>query len=259
MKNKFTNKWALITGASSGIGQAIAEELARQGCSLLLLARREEKLHQHSEYLKARFDSDIHIYKCDLNQIEQVDHVLKDISSKNISIDFLVNNAGCGVYGRFVQNDPKKLENMLDLNVKALTVLCNRVLPEMLKRGSGQILNVASLASFQAMTNFAAYAATKAYVLHFSEALDEELVRSGVRVQCLCPGPVKTEFFNEAGMTDMQWGPRKRFFQTSQKVAEEAVKCLKNNKRIHLTRSFYKLLVFWQRFLPRSWVVKLSS
>lgn len=186
---------ALITGASAGIGREFARQLAERAGTLVLVARRQERLEELREELMARHPGlRVQVHTTDLSQRDAVDELLEWIAAQDFALDLLINNAGLGDLGPFATADPVRVEQMMEVNMVALTRLTRALLPGMIERRYGAILNVSSSASFLPISNFAVYAATKAYVTSFSEALRGELHGSGVHVSALCPGPVRTEF-----------------------------------------------------------------
>jgi uncharacterized protein len=186
---------ALITGASAGIGWEFARQLAARAAFLLLVARREDRLNELRDELRRRNSTlQIEIRPADLSDQAQVDALGEWIARENVVIDLLVNNAGLGDSGPFATSDATRLKEMMNVNMSALTLLTRSVLPQMTARKRGTILNVSSSAGFLPIPDTAVYAASKAYVTSFSEALRAELHGSGVSVTALCPGPVHTEF-----------------------------------------------------------------
>ena len=184
---------ALITGASSGLGAEFARQLAHRATTLVLVARRADRL----EALKRELDRPgltIHCCQIDLSERAQVEELVAWLASTGVNINLLVNNAGLGDRGRFENSDWERVRQMLDVNIGALTQLTLALLPTLKAQAGAAILNVSSVASFIPMPKLAVYAATKAYVSSFSEAIRAELRGTGVRVTTLCPGPVSTEF-----------------------------------------------------------------
>ena len=189
------NCHALITGASSGIGREFAKQLATHASLLVLVARREERLEELRDELKAAHPRlRVEVRPTDLAEAAQIASLLDWIAAERFPLDLLVNNAGLGDLGAFANAEMEKLNRVMLVNIVALTRLTRSLLPAMIARKRGAILNVSSSASFLPMANFAVYAATKAYVTSFSEALRSELRGTGVSVTALCPGPVQTEF-----------------------------------------------------------------
>jgi uncharacterized protein len=186
---------ALITGASAGIGREFARQLGGRVKSLILIARREQSLKELRDDINQHYANvAISVRTTDLADLVQVKELLAWLDRERIDVDLLINNAGVGDSGEFATSDPSRNEQMILVNILALTTLTRHLLPRMIARGRGGILNVSSSAGFLPIPDFAVYAATKAYVTSFSEALRMELRGTGVSVSALCPGPVHTEF-----------------------------------------------------------------
>lgn len=189
----------LITGASAGIGREFACQLAGRAASLVLVARRLDRLEElRDELTRKNPGLNVHCRAVDLSLQNEVEELGAWLATKGIAIDFLINNAGLGDRGRFATADPARLHQMLAVNMVALTMLTRALLPEMLEKKRGAILNVSSTAGFLPIRKLAVYAATKAYVTSFSEALHGEVRKEGISVTALCPGPVATEFSSVA-------------------------------------------------------------
>jgi hypothetical protein len=194
-------RWAVITGASSGIGAEMARIYAARGRSLVLTARREERLGALKDEIKAtRPDARVELMALDLEEPDGAEHLVAELDRREIEVETLVNNAGFGLRGSFATLPYGDQSAMLQLNIVSLTKLCRLVLPGLIARRRGGIINLASTAAFQAIPFMAGYAATKAYVLSLSEALHEECRQHGVVVTALCPGPTATEFAARADM-----------------------------------------------------------
>lgn len=191
---------ALITGGSSGIGYELAKCFARDGISLVLVARHEEPLQAVQRELESQYGIEVAYRALDLAQADQATALYDWCQAQPFHIQFLVNNAGYGDYAPVVQADPAVYENMLSLNIIALTTLTTRFVQDMVKRGQGRILNIGSLAAFQPVPQLAAYAASKSYVMHFTEALHAELRGTGVSATVLNPNVTKTGFVDRARM-----------------------------------------------------------
>jgi hypothetical protein len=191
---------ALVTGASAGIGTAFAHELAGRGYDLVLVARRRDRLDALAAELATKHaGTNVRVLPADLEDAAGVRAVVDELARDGVAVDLLINNAGFGAHGSFVAMDPAKTAGQIALNVAALVALARAFAPGMVERRRGGIINVASTAGFQPLPGMAVYGATKAFVLSFSQALHEELRRSGVRVVALCPGATETEFFTIAG------------------------------------------------------------
>jgi len=190
---------ALITGASAGIGREFARQLAGRAGSLVLVARRLERLEElRDELTKTDPNLNVHCRAADLSQANEVHELVGWIEQEKLAIDFLINNAGLGDRGSFATAEPQRVNEMLAVNVVALTTLTRALLPLMLAKKRGAILNVSSSAGFLPLRQMAVYAATKAYVTSFSEAVRAEVRKAGIAVSSLCPGPVATEFSDVA-------------------------------------------------------------
>jgi len=241
---------ALITGASSGIGLDLARLFARDRHDVVLVARSEGKLRQLAEELKREHGIAAEVIIADLSRPDAAKEVWSTVVEKGIVIDTLVNNAGYGLTGPFVENDLKTELEMIQVNVVALTHLTKLVLPSMVARKSGRILNLASTAGFQAGPLMAVYYATKAYVLSFSEAIADELRGTGVTVTTLCPGPTDTGFANVSNMTHSRLFTISRPM-TSEDVARIGYEAMKKGKGLVITGMRNKLLVQSNRITPR--------
>jgi short-subunit dehydrogenase len=245
----------LITGASSGIGEEIAKLAAADKQDVVLVARSADKLEALAETLARAHGIRATALAEDLSDPAAIDVIADVLAARKIEIDALVNNAGFGVWGRFVETDIEQQRQMLQVNVVALTMLTRRLLPLMLGRGRGRVLNVASTAAFQAGPLMATYYASKAYVLLFSEALTEELAGTGVTVTCLCPGPTETGFSARAG------NQRSRLFafgvvMDAYSVARAGYEAMKAGQPLVITGLVNKLLIQSLRISPRRLVTK---
>lgn len=222
-------KVTLITGASSGIGEAFARRLAAEKHDLVLVARSEKKLHELCDELMLEFKITAHYVALDLTRADADLTLLEETERHGLEVDWLINNAGFGSMGDF-SNLERELEiAMIELNIKALVAITHRYLQKMRERGKGVIINVSSAAGFQPIPFMATYAATKAFVTSFSEALAEENRTHGIKVLALCPGPTETGFFAAAKINDpiMVKG-----MQTSEEVVETALKAVTRRKAV---------------------------
>ncbi|HIW30698.1 MAG TPA: SDR family oxidoreductase [Candidatus Luteococcus avicola] len=191
--------YALITGASGGLGEAYARHLAAQGHDLVLVARSQDKLQALAGELSAAHSVQVRVHCEDLGVDGAGRALAAELQSQGVEVDVLVNNAGFGTMGEFSQLDPDRVHSEITLNCVTLTDLCSTFVPAMVRRGEGTIINVASTAAFQPIPTMAVYAATKSYVLSFSQALWAEVKAQGVKVVAICPGPTETSFFSNAG------------------------------------------------------------
>jgi uncharacterized protein len=239
-----------VTGASSGIGAEIAKSLARRGYPLLLVARRRDRLEDLARELATQHGVDAEVHAADLADEE----ARETVAGKLADCVGLVNNAGYGSHGKAVDLDREWESGMVELNVKALHALTLAHLPHLVEHGAGAVLNVASLASFQPLPRMATYAATKAFVLSFSEAVHEELRGTGVSVTALCPGPVPTEFgvVANVGAFDENRGLPKPISMDAPDVAEAGVQGMLRGARSVVPGLTWKATSVGGRFLPRS-------
>lgn len=245
----------LITGASSGIGEAFARKLAALGRNVFLVSRSEDKLVTLCNEIGRINRIRAQHLALDLSKPESPTRLFEEAEKRGLVIDLLINNAGFGSMGDFTRMDLARELNMIDLNVKALVELTYKFLPPMRARKQGAIINVASTAAFQPVPFMATYAATKAFVLSFSEALWEENRPHGVHVMALCPGVTETNFFEAARSKK----PPARAAQTPEDVVETALRGL-NRRTGHIVSGWSNLLmVEAERFVPRSLVVRLAG
>jgi short-subunit dehydrogenase len=246
---------ALITGASSGIGEAFARKLASLGRNVFLVARSEDKLISLCNELGRTNSIRAQYLPLDLSQPDAPEKLFAEIERRGLTVDLLVNNAGIGALDDFAEIDLSRQLNMVDLNIKALVDLTYRFLQPMRQRKQGAIINVASTAGFQPVPFMAIYAATKAFVLNFSEALWEENRLHGINVMALCPGVTETNFF---AASDMEH-PRMRVAQSPEDVVETALRGLTRRKSLTISGWTNFLLVEAERFMPRSLILKLAG
>jgi uncharacterized protein len=252
---------ALITGASAGIGREFAQRLAGRATALVLVARRRERLEQlRDELVQRNPNLNVHIRVIDLADRSQVDALDDWLEGEKIDINFLINNAGLGDMGLFATADPDRIDQMFRVNVLALTALTRKLLPAMIARGRGAILNVSSSAGFLPIAGFAVYAATKAYVTSFSEAIRAELHGTGVTVCTLCPGPVHTEFDQVARRPSD--APRSNSPEIAhvpvEQVVREALAAIEANRPLVIPGFVMKLGMFLVRLTPMS-ILRLAS
>jgi len=245
----------LITGASSGIGAAFARKLAARGRNVLLVARSEDKLIALCNELGRLTSIRAQYLALDLQQPDAGAQLLEETNKRGLEIEMLINNAGFGSMGDFVKLDLARELEMIQLNIRSLVELTHRFLGPMRERKSGTIINVASTAGFQAVPYMATYAATKAFVLSFSEALWEENRLHGIHVMALCPGVTETNFFQSAGIDR----PPMRIIETPEEVVETALRALGHRKGTVISGWFNLLTVAAERLMPRSVVTKVAG
>jgi len=250
----FRNATALVTGASSGIGEALARNLAKNGANLILVARSEDRLTRLADELREKHRSSVQVFPMDLVCPEAPQRLLESIKASGLSVDLLVNNAGFGKWADFLGESMDTYERMLSLNINTLVNLSYLLLPEMLARGSGGVINVASTAAFQPIPYQAVYAASKTFVLSFTEALAGEYRKHGIRFLALCPGNTATNFMtiakaNTVGMP----------FATPEKVAEDCLVAYEKGKIYHIQGRANYLYSLLPRVLSREAVIKIVA
>ncbi len=258
MKSRGSSGNALVTGASSGIGKELARLIAADGYDLVLVARRRERLEELARELSVAHGVSARVIAADLADPASPKRIADELETERIAVDVLVNNAGLGIYGRLWKSDITRQLEIIQVNVVALTDLTGRLLPGMVSRARGRIVNVASTAAFQPGPYQAVYYATKAYVLSFSEAIAEELKGTGVTVTALCPGPTITEFQEVAGVEDT-WLFRGPLVMDAAKVARAGWSGARRGKRVVIPGLGNKLIKETVRFSPRRLVTAAAG
>jgi hypothetical protein len=248
---------ALITGASNGIGLELAKIHASNGGDLVLVARNKSKLDEIKMELEKLYHVSVYTIGKDLSTHNSAQEVYDETTKQNIQIDYLINNAGFGDFGMFIETDWNKELQMINLNITTLTQFTKLYLQDMVKRGSGKIMNVASTAAFQSGPTMAVYYATKAYVLSFSEAVDNEVRKSGVTVTALCPGATESGFQAAAKMEESKL-VKGRKLPTSQEVAIYGYEAMMKGKTVAIHGMMNWILANSVRFMPRALVVKIT-
>ncbi|WP_267640343.1 SDR family NAD(P)-dependent oxidoreductase [Haloarchaeobius amylolyticus] len=251
------SRTALVTGASSGIGEKLAAEFAADGYDVALTARRRDRLEAHADRLEAEYGVETHVVTADLAEPDAPAELLAELRDRDVQVDALVNNAGFSTYGPFAGSDRATAQDMIQVNLASLTDLTHRVLDGMVERGHGEILNTASMAGMAPTPNTAVYAATKSYVLSFSEALAHELEDDGVTVTALCPGPVDTELIAKEGMADSDIDNSD--LNDPESVARAGYQGLKDGDRVVVPSRRMQALAQLKRVLPRKRVVSLAA
>lgn len=251
----------LITGTTSGIGKALTEKFADAGNNIILVSRNQSKLQQQQIDLQSRYHVSVEYISCDLAEINAADLIVEKIDSMGLTVDILVNNAGFNEAGYFTNTSLSKELDMIQVHIKALTTLTKLLLPRMIERKYGRILNIGSTGSYMPCPCDAVYAATKSYVLSFSNGLYQELKGTGVTVTCLCPGATSTLFANKADIDNTLLF--KLFVMQPETVATIGYKNLLRGKRTVTAGLYNKLLVLSAKLLPVSiinpiaqWMVK---
>lgn len=251
------NKTALITGASSGLGYEFAKVYAENGYNLVIVARREARLFDIKKELEEKYHHNVWVFACDLSKLDAAYEVFNFTLEHQFDIEVLINNAGFGDYGNFAEYDREKQDQLLQVNIVTLVQLTRYFLPQMIKRNSGQIINMSSVAAFCAGPKMSLYYASKAFVLSFTEAIAEELKNSKVHVLALCPGPTATEFDQAAGMKNSKMFT---FFkpQSAKEVALSGYIACQNGKVLKYC-GITKPMNILTRLMPRSITRKFSQ
>jgi len=250
------NKRVLITGASSGIGKECAFVYAEKKYNLVLVARRKENLEIIKKEIEKKHQVTVDIIDLDLSKTDSADRLYKITKEKSLNIDVLINNAGFGINGNFAETDINKIESMLVLNMITLTKLTRLYLNNMIAQNSGNIINISSTAAFQGIPSFSTYAASKAYVLHFSEALEIELKDENVQVTTICPGATESEFAkisNTENLSIFNKAP------SSRELAQFIFNSMKNDKGTAIHGFKNAFLILSQRMVPRKTVTKMAG
>ena len=247
----YKNKTILITGASSGIGECFAKTLNNLGANLILTARSEDKLVELASNMK-----NAHVIAGDLSKKDFPEKLYSKVKEKNLEVDILINNAGFGYSGKFLDTSMKNYEEMINLNICSLVCLSHLFLKDMVKNKKGGIINISSLASFQPIPYFSIYAATKAFVTSFTLSLYEEYRGMNIRVLGVCPGYTKTNFNKRAQMNST---PVAGYLMTSQEVDDESHKAYKKGKFIIVNGKINRFAKLFTSLIPKKWGLKMAS
>ena len=258
MSQEQTVSYVLITGTTSGLGREFARIFAQNGYNIVVVARNEVLLQQQKQELERQFGVEMVYIVKDLSAENSAQEVYDEIKHKGIDIDILINNAGFGSFGRYVDVDWQRQKGLASVNMLAVMQLSYLFGKDMDHRSRGKIVNIASIASFQAGPYMAMYYASKAFVRSFSEALHEEMKSSGVSVTAICPGPVATNFERNAHMINSAMFTRLRVY-TPEVVAAKSYRAIMNNKAVYVVGWPNKLLVFLTRFCSLKFSRVLAS
>lgn len=245
----FDKEYVLITGASSGIGYELAKLYASDGYNLILIARNIDRLKIVKSELN-KYNVEIKILSLDISMDHDIEKLFNYVEINKLKINTLINNAGIGTFGDFKEIEWKNEEQLIDINIKALTKLTKYFLPKIIENKNGGILNVASTAAFSPGPRMAAYYASKAYVLNLTEAIYEECKETEIKVSCLCPGPVKTGFQSKAGIKKSE--AAKKYLMDAKDVAGVCYRDFNKGKLIIIPGLKNKLLIIANKLLPRS-------
>ena len=252
---RWRQKWGVISGASAGIGMALARELAAGGTNLILTARRLDRLNELARELIASHGVKVEVFAADLTRPEAPQQIFEFAVSRNVEVELLVNNAGFGAFGPHHEVAPARLAEMVQVNCTAVAVLTRLFLPAMVERRHGDVMIVSSVAAFQPVPFISAYAATKAFDLILAEGIAEEVREFGVRICALCPGSTSTEFQQVAGQPDRMF----RVAETAEKVAKVGLEGLAKGKTVVIFGTSNMLMVESQRIAPRRFVARMAA
>jgi uncharacterized protein len=250
---------ALVTGASSGIGAAIARDLASRGYAVALAARREERLRSLATELTTEHGVSAEAISCDVSEPADRERLADELRGRGRSVELLVNNAGFGHQADFARSPRERMTEMVRVNCEAVVDLTSLFLTGMVDRGRGSVINIASTASFQPLPGSAVYAATKAFVLSFSEAIREELRGSGVGVTAVCPGPVRTEFTDVAGMGGVEDRTPGAAWMSAEDIAKHAIDGAARGKRVVVPGTINRATALAGQHSPRAVALPLIS
>lgn len=251
-------KTALITGASKGIGKELSILFAENQCNLILTARSGDRLTLLKDQLESRYGITVHLFEKDLSRSGAAGELFQAVKEQGLDVDYLINNAGFGDYGPFSETPWKCYEEMIGLNITSLTQLTHLFVQEWKGKKSGRILNLSSTAAFQPGPMMAVYFASKAFVLHLSEALGNELKKDHITVTTLCPGPTSTHFGEVSKMNASQLVKNVKIAEAKE-VAKLGFRAMMKGKSVVIHGTMNKLAPFGIRFLPRKWVTLLSA
>lgn len=258
MKTALTKQFVLITGATQGIGFELAKIFAKNHFPIILVARNEEKLKSVQKEIANKYNAKVKYFTCNISNITDIENLVNKIQDKALTISILINNAGVGYWGKFEEINSNTQIEMLNLNIIGLTHLCRLIVLEMKKRKYGKIMNIASIASFTPNPYASVYAASKAYVLSLSEALNVELDEYGINVSALCPPDVPSGFQKEAGYPN--YIPSGIFSSTAKNVATTAYKqFMKDKSVIRPWKPMAKLIFFLKGFSSRKFEINIAK
>lgn len=244
------NKYTLITGGSNGIGLELAKIFAENRHNLIIVARNKDNLEYIKSKLENKYKVIVEIIQCDLSEYKAFEKIIKIVEEKDLIVDNLINNAGIGSFGFFSEAEEGLEEKLININIISLTTLTKYFLKKMIEMKTGGILNVGSTAAFVGGPKMSMYYSSKAYVLSLTEALHDEVKSLGIRVSCLCPGPVKTSFQEKAGIQKSERA--KKYLMDANKVAKEGYLGFLKGKTIIIPGYKNKLLVLGNKMIPRA-------
>jgi hypothetical protein len=250
-------KYALVTGASSGLGWEFSLQLAQKGYNLIISSRREDRLQSLKAEIKNFSNVKVEIIEADLSSISGARRIINFVEKRKVNVEYLVNNAGYGYYGNFSDKSYMFWAEMLNVNLSSVVFLTSHLINQMKEKNTGKIMFVSSVAGFMPVPYFTVYAAAKSFVLHFAEGLAEELKDTGVKVSVLCPGPTDTEFFQTA--SEGKGIKQTRGFDDPAVVVSQAISKLEKGKRVIVPGFKNKVQVFFTKISGRNLVTKVAA
>jgi len=256
MDKQLEGRTALVTGASSGIGKAIASDLAQQGANIILVARRGEALQKLAKELQDKYAVKVKVIPTDLTKATERENLFAELQKDNLQIDVLVNNAGFGLFGEYLDMDWNRVNDMIQVNITALSHLTTVLTPSMVTRGWGRILFIASNAAYQPIPMLGAYAASKAYVVSLGVSLNYELRNTGVTCTTVSPGDTATEFYDVSDQPQTE--EQSRYFFTSEQVARISIDALLAKRPIVVTGLWNTFLAWSARLIPETWSAAIA-
>jgi len=254
-----TYRSALITGASSGIGECFAAQLAAAGTDLILVARSKDKLDQLAHDLARSHKRKIEVIAMDLSRPEAGERLAEEVEDRGLSVDLLINNAGFGAASVFHKQAPERDRDMIALNVAAVVDLTHAFLPAMIKQHRGAVINIASMAAFQPTPYMSVYGASKAFVLSFTEGLWAEYRNSGLRFLAVCPGPVDTPFLEATGNAKLRGTLPPQLLMSADSVVRESLRALADGKSVLVPGTPHKLVANLPRLIPRQLLARVTA
>jgi len=256
MSDELKGRTALVTGASSGMGVDFARELARRGANLVLVARRRDALEAVATEMRNSHGVEVRVRPADLSDAPSRERLYEELEAEGSNVDMLLNNAGFGLFGRFVESDWERVNQMLQVDMVALSHLTRLFAPGMIRRRWGRILLIASTGAFQPSPSYASYSAAKSYVLSLGVALNHELRSTGVSCTVACPGVTATEFFQVSGQRQTLY--QRITIMPSTKVANLALKALVAQRPLVVIGRLNAFMAWSTRFMPRTWSAALA-
>lgn len=250
---------ALVTGASSGLGEGFAEELAATGTDVIIVARSADKLQAIAARLRQQTGRRIEAIALDLTRPDASTVLLSEVRARGLTVDLLINNAGVGLVGKFLDQPIERLQQIVALNGPLVVAITHAFLPDMVGLGRGAVINIGSIGSFQPMPGMAVYGGAKAFVLSFSQALGEEYRDKGIRCLAYCPGPIDSGFFEASGRPELRNDIPPAFLMSPRECAKRAMRALAQGKAVHVPSMPVALFCQVHRILPKRMMTRVAG